>query len=114
MIQIYSYNYNPFYKEEGTFTEWAIRFDKPSKPQHWTTLGLYLSGSDSGNPRALLLSASASCTTVWVPCRARAGAPLRVKRHFLPYSECAVNADFAQRRRGVMSFLLNSYQLKKH
>ena len=32
------YPFYPFYKEEGTFTEWAIRFDKtskPGKPRHW-------------------------------------------------------------------------------
>ena len=54
---------HPFYKEEGTFTEWAIRFDKTSKPRHWTTPALCLSDRDSGNPRALLLSPGASRAT---------------------------------------------------
>ena len=72
----------PFYKEEGTFTEWVIRFDKTSKPHHWTTLELHLSGSDSGNPRALLLSVGASRAAVWVPCRERA----RVGERHLPRS----------------------------
>ena len=72
----------PFYKAEGTFTEWGIRFDKTSKPHHWTTLELHLSGSDSENPRALLLSVGASRAAVWVPCRERA----RVGERHLPRS----------------------------